>query len=203
MGSDSLGKIRRGGAGTVDPSPGPNRVSMLHSGGLLPPKCNSGCRFSIAGIRPSSAVQLPITVALHAENLTLLVSLYTICQKKAIPCFDIFYAGRRGAPAVSSCPAGLYSFLLLGTARPGSARGQFIFGRAGWRGAPAGNSLPTWFDVQRSWVGGSNGRIVSNRVTPNGVGFREVFVTKCQRRLAAAPKRLPWQGSWQKSKIFD
>ena len=33
--------------------------------------CNSGCRSSIAGTRPSSAVQLPITATLYAEHLTL------------------------------------------------------------------------------------------------------------------------------------
>ena len=33
--------------------------------------CNSGCRSSIAGTRPSSAVQLPITATLYAEYLTL------------------------------------------------------------------------------------------------------------------------------------
>ena len=33
--------------------------------------CNSGCRSSIAGAKPSSAVQLPITATLHAEHLTL------------------------------------------------------------------------------------------------------------------------------------
>ena len=33
--------------------------------------CNSGCRSSIAGAKPSSAVQLPITATLYAEHLTL------------------------------------------------------------------------------------------------------------------------------------
>ena len=33
--------------------------------------CNSGCRSSIAGSGPSSAVQLPITATLYAEHLTL------------------------------------------------------------------------------------------------------------------------------------
>lgn len=82
----SIWKYQRGRQTRIDVSRWPNRVSMLHKGGH-PPICNSGCRSSIAGTKPSSAIQLPITAALYAENLTLFALILHHPKGKVKPFF--------------------------------------------------------------------------------------------------------------------